>query len=1145
MSPVFPKLFALLIGVDKYSQVPLPDGSYYPHLGGCVRDVNLVEQMLKNRLNLPDEQIIKLLSEKSVSNPNAERIPTYENLVKAFKEILNLAQTGDQIYIHYSGHGGRSLTIFPEIKGKNGLDESLVPCDIGENGVCYFRDLEMSYLLKKISDKGVFVTLVLDSCHSGGATRGEGGAAARGIESIDTREQTEKSLVVENVDELKAVLEEFPPAATRNLNAAQSWRLPIPPNLVFISACRANELANEFAFDGSQRNGALTYWMLDALRQTDENYTYKMLYNRVSAKVHAKFVNQTPVIEGDRDRIVFGGLKSASGEAVNVTKVDLANNRITLNTGLFQGVSKGAQFAIFAAETVEFTDVSKRLAIAEIENIGTTESTALIVSGEAKDKIVEGSQAILLGVGIRLRGRIRLVFKENEFDANLKKLGDLIGQNEGDLAARDKWIRLCQDGEEADFQVVANQFGEFEIWDAEGRVLPNLRPALKAENEESLAKMQERLVQLTKYRNVRLIDNTDPASPLANKLKAELLIVKTDKDGVETTHPLAVPPRPLSVGEQACLRVTNLSNTPLNFVILDLSPDWGISQIHPDPNAQDYDFLNSGGNFEFKMDAFLPSDDYQSGTDILKVFATVEGTSFRWLQMSPLDQPPMPVQRNGEVNDDLEQLLTGFSEENMRNMKPVVNLNAPKGRSWTTAEIAVTVRRPTIAHVADPALSLLQSAVEQVVLRNNAEQKTRSINGNEHTYLRPESDDQLINEVAQYCVALNENRITEKELKTQDAAAYSDGQERGIFDTTEYCGGLMVGMAREWFNKVWGDDAKYNEYKEALNVKFGGCDTKYKDSALQYLEYLKNGGHTPYRTANNLMDFVVDNRLSEDATIGIVADWATGEPSALEVLRQMKTHNPNVAIHLGDIYYAGTEFEVENYFYQPWKNILELETSGRISFALPGNHDLYAGGKPFYDLLDKLQVLNKLNDRMASYFCLRNKYWQFIGLDTALHDRLGAGPTYLEPDELKWLKDKIENNGDRKTVLLSHHQLFSANDQWKDNEFNPELLRQLDPVLEKVDLWLWGHEHDLVIFEPFLKLKRGRCIGGSAFPVGNYEMPATVKNLNVKFNKTVALSKGKVFFQHCYTMIKLNGENATVSYYEDRDGGRLLFEETL
>jgi len=109
--------------------------------------------------------------------------------------------------------------------------------------------------------------------------------------------------------------------------------------------------------------------------------------------------------------------------------------------------------------------------------------------------------------------------------------------------------------------------------------------------------------------------------------------------------------------------------------------------------------------------------------------------------------------------------------------------------------------------------------------------------------------------------------------------------------------------------------------------------------------------------------------------------------------------------------------------------------------------------------------------------------------------------------------------------------------------------------LPQVDSWLWGHEHDLVIFDKYdfkdaagnveTSLTRGRCIGGSAFPVGNFEMPSEPKNADVSFNRQVALSKGGAFYQHCYTMIKFNGRQATVYYYEDRDGGRILFEETI
>ena len=70
-----------------------------------------------------------------------------------------------------------------------------MPTDIGNSEARYLRDVEMYYLLKAMVDKGLEVTVVLDSCHSGGATRGLGGAATRGIASIDTTPRPTVSLV--------------------------------------------------------------------------------------------------------------------------------------------------------------------------------------------------------------------------------------------------------------------------------------------------------------------------------------------------------------------------------------------------------------------------------------------------------------------------------------------------------------------------------------------------------------------------------------------------------------------------------------------------------------------------------------------------------------------------------------------------------------------------------------------------------------------------------------------------------------------------------------------------------------------------------------------------------------------------------------
>ena len=1158
-----PKLYALLIGIDRYMPNLLPDGGHYPDLRGCVRDISSVDRMLRT-LGLNDDSIVKLLAPvtKEGQSPVADnQRPTYENMVRAFKEVTEKASRGDQVYIHYSGHGGRTPTLYPKLKGENGLDESLVPTDIGDPGTRYLRDVEMLHLLKTMSDKGLVITMVLDSCHSGGATRGMGGGAVRGISNVDTTKRPTDSLVATN-EELSRTWLGITADNTRSVNTASGW-LPDLKGFVLLAACQANELANEFAFDGNERNGALTYWLLDGLKQNGPGFTYRMLYNQVVAKVHAKFVDQTPQIEGEGNRQVFGSEHVQSQFAVNVLKIDQGKNRILLNTGKTQGVSKGTQFAVYPA-TADFSKSEERLAIVELGDPKETETWANIVQSLRQEPIQVGAQAVLLGVGISMQGKVRLIRQDNlpasvDQDSALQRLKEEI-TSEDQTANKNKWVRLTtEEEEEADFQVAVNEHGEYEIWDADGKTVPNLRPALSASDPKNAGKVLQRLVHLTKYRNVRLIDNTDPNSTLARKLVVELGTLKPPENGEGGAgtfgEVFGLRSRPLSVDELACLRVKNLSLKPVSVTVLDLQPDWGISQVYPPTNpetgeAKDNELLEPGEDkaLIIPIRAALP-DGYQQGTDIIKAIASVDGTSFQWLKLSPLDQPGTRAIDGGTKGpaNALEELMAAFTGDEMT--RQVVNLAAPQGKSWGTAEVEVRVRRPTIAHVHDPSLSLLQSAFDQVIAQKDGETRSRSVGGREEEFKRPELSHPIINEVTQYCIAVGNADLSLDDLPSPDQEGLTEGQrkllqdaqERGVVDTVKYCASMAVGLAKNlWAAQVRGDTVLYDQYQAALTKKFGDCDPNYKDAVVQYLKFLANKGEIPYVKWKQLNDFVIDDKakLPDDAVIGVVADWGTGEPEALEVLWQVKKHNPNVVMHLGDIYYAGTEYEVENYFYQPWKRILELDTSKVLSLALPGNHDLYAGGKPFFGLLQKL-------GQEASYFCLRNDHWQLIGLDTALNDKLGGKPTSLDPTEAEWVLDKIENAGNRRTILLSHHQLFSANDQFDGKSYNENLYNQLHSILPKVDLWLWGHEHDLVLFDEHKGLKRGRCIGGSAFPVGNFEMPTTHVNPDVPFNKEVALSKGPAFYQHCYTMIKLAGPAATILYYEDKDGGKLVHQETI
>jgi hypothetical protein len=72
--------------------------------------------------------------------------------------------------------------------------------------------------------------------------------------------------------------------------------------------------------------------------------------------------------------------------------------------------------------------------------------------------------------------------------------------------------------------------------------------------------------------------------------------------------------------------------------------------------------------------------------------------------------------------------------------------------------------------------------------------------------------------------------------------------------------------------------------------------------------------------------------------------------------------------------------------------------------------------------------------QQSSYFCLQNADWQFLAMDTGNNDNspltvntnMTSFPVMNGWSEADWHLNKIAAAGNRKTVLLCHHQLFSA-----------------------------------------------------------------------------------------------------------------------
>ncbi len=306
------------------------------------------------------------------------------------------------------------------------------------------------------------------------------------------------------------------------------------------------------------------------------------------------------------------------------------------------------------------------------------------------------------------------------------------------------------------------------------------------------------------------------------------------------------------------------------------------------------------------------------------------------------------------------------------------------------------------------------------------------------------------------------------------------------------CAGLYVKLALAKFKARFTGDQSEVTYLEN-QISFSVCDPLWAEALVDYGEFLAQGGTIPYVNypPGEIGSFAVLDTLPDQpsVTVALLADWGTGMEDAEALLTQVKAKNPDVVIHLGDIYYAGTAGEVQSNFLAVYGGVFGAPGTPGVPplYSLSGNHDMYSGGAGYYGMLTAL-------GQPASYFCLRNADWQLLAMDTGLNDRdpftVLTNLTYLNPPEVPWQQDKLVNAAGRKTILLSHHQLFSAFDSvGQDVEgqalaWNPNLqaafTRGGQSLLPQAAYWFWGHEHNLEIYQPYIGLARGRCIGAGA-----------------------------------------------------------------
>jgi len=339
---------AILVGIDLYNPGPSArppakpaaierakvegDPSYWQFLdlAGAENDVDLMEGVLRS-FGFNDFVILK--------NQDA----TADAILSALKKnLVDDAQAGDVRVFYYSGHGNHIRNLASKETG--GEDQTIVPADNWRN-VPDVRDKEISRILWQAARKGVIVTFIADSCHSGSLSRGAWNARGQARTNSGVRGGTKTPLREPVVND----------PATIDPETHQ----PIDPEklgVLTLAAAQPTEEALEADIDPGDdpaggRHGAFTWALAHALKSPNE--PMQQVFQRTVASMRANASAQLPVMGGvGRASLgVFGDPANGAGLTVAVQSVD--GGRIRVLGGTAIGVYPHCTFKSLTKPPVE------------------------------------------------------------------------------------------------------------------------------------------------------------------------------------------------------------------------------------------------------------------------------------------------------------------------------------------------------------------------------------------------------------------------------------------------------------------------------------------------------------------------------------------------------------------------------------------------------------------------------------------------------------------------------------------------------------------------------------------------------------------------------------------------------------------------
>lgn len=382
------RFHVLLVGVDDYTDAPL---------GGCVNDIDAVAKLLLgDRVRRRSEEIRRLASPARGARRAAardEQPATLDNLRAALAELgSNKVSAGDRVFIYYSGHGARVPVVAAD--GRSFHREALVPADYdaraGELRLLF--DYELNELLRAIAARTRSVGVVLDCCHSAGATR-------------DGRDPDRRSRFL---DLSRRPPRRDPAPGMRGTAADAHALIGAVDDCHVVSACLGHELAKEERGPDQRRHGLLTRALLTALEASPEpdlaTMTWGRIWQAMCAHVRERNPWQHPSMIGSAARAVFGGPPVEGDAGLLVSRTD---DGYRIAAGTLADITEGAELAIYGEQPAYFpplgsrTDHADRIGLVRVGRADRATATATAVG--APFDLPAGARGRLVKAGAAAR----------------------------------------------------------------------------------------------------------------------------------------------------------------------------------------------------------------------------------------------------------------------------------------------------------------------------------------------------------------------------------------------------------------------------------------------------------------------------------------------------------------------------------------------------------------------------------------------------------------------------------------------------------------------------------------------------------------------------------------------------------------------